>query len=86
MDYILFQHASMLGFRIQTIEKVPIKRILTEASYTFKGEESKGKETIMRYLTVEEYPKEADNASDLVYATISPVLCGFMRKTGRRGL
>ncbi|KAF8543480.1 hypothetical protein BDD12DRAFT_874577 [Trichophaea hybrida] len=76
-----------LGFRMQTIGKVSIKRILTEANYTLEGEESilKTKEKvydeIVQYLTVEGYPTEADvyfkgsNVSDLVHATISPILC-----------
>ena len=49
-------------------------------------------EQIVQYLEIEGEPMEADpdfnegNISHLVYATISPIIRNFRRKTGRKSI
>ncbi|KAI5803265.1 hypothetical protein DFH27DRAFT_44381 [Peziza echinospora] len=91
------QAEKRLGFRFGSLEAIPVGRMLANAN---KGEnpdsmlETKGMvyEQLVRHLEVEGFPTEADpdfkesNINHLVYATISPILQNFIRKTGRKTL
>jgi hypothetical protein len=86
-----------LGFRMGSLKALAVGSMLAEAGYTPEQVDSdavlKTKEEVYRqivqYLGIEGYPLEADtdfkkaNVSDLVYATIHPILFNFTRKTQR---
>ncbi|KAL7270976.1 hypothetical protein RUND412_006303 [Rhizina undulata] len=97
-DVTLIDAEQRLGFRFQTMKVASVKNMLTEANYALEGDDlvlktkEKVYDEIVQYLTIEGYPVEADsyftqfNISDLIYAIISPILCHFIRKTGRKSL
>ncbi|KAF8459837.1 hypothetical protein BDZ91DRAFT_851902 [Kalaharituber pfeilii] len=81
-----------LGVRLKIVEAKSVEDMLREANYTVAGEDwsLKAKEKvynrIVDHLAIEGYPEEDNhdfNVNDLVYATISPIIAEFIRKTGR---
>ena len=90
------QAEERLGFRIATVDKIPVEEMLEfidqgEAPEGGEVMETKRKvyEQIVRYLRIEGEPTEADpdfkagNINHLVFAIISPILEKFALTTGR---
>ncbi|KAF8428711.1 hypothetical protein EV426DRAFT_711384 [Tirmania nivea] len=86
-----------LGFRIQSLKPIAVDRILAEVNDGFGDDhvlktKEKVYNQILQYLEIEGYPTEVEpdfkeaSISDLIYATISPILSDFIRKTGRKDL
>ena len=94
------QAEKRLGFRIRSVEVVPVDSMLANIKYRPGGKGLdimlKTKERIydnlVDYLVVEGYPTEGDsdfkegNVNDLVYGIIGPVLASFIRITGRKSI
>lgn len=89
-----------LGFRIRSLTTIPVAEMLKaeDEQHILEGKnetlETKRKvyEQIVQYLEIEGEPTEADpdfkegNINHLVYATISPILRDFRRRTGRKSI
>lgn len=88
------QAEKRLGFRFQSLAEIPVDEMLGNAD---DGEslnaalktKKKVYDQIVQYLEIAGHPTERDpdfkesDINHLVYAIISPVLCDFIRKTGR---
>ncbi|KAF8423837.1 hypothetical protein EV426DRAFT_601366 [Tirmania nivea] len=89
-----------LGLRIRSLKTIPVDEMLKRENGQHRLEEDdvtlqtkrKVYEQIVQYLEIEGEPTEADpdfkegNINHLVYATISPILRDFRRKTGRKSI
>lgn len=90
-----------LGFRIRSLTTIPVAEMLKveDGQHILEGGDEKTLETkrmvyeqIVQYLEIEGEPTEADpdfkegNINHLVYATISPILRDFRRRTGRKNM